>query len=58
MALIRLPSGRRQADEGQTVIFATEFDKNDEVTTPTRAECDKSPSSFVVYAIQSFIRGQ
>jgi hypothetical protein len=43
ITLIRLPSGRRQADEGQTVIFATDFDKNDEVTTPIRAECDKSP---------------
>jgi len=29
--------------EGKTVIFATDFDKNDEVTTPTRAEGDKSP---------------
>lgn len=43
MALIRLPSGRRQADEGQTVIFATDFDKNDEVTTLIRAERDEYP---------------
>jgi hypothetical protein len=29
--------------EGQTVIFATDFDKNDEVTTPTLAERDEYP---------------